>query len=327
MSTGGLIVVLRAVMRLAVAAIILAGPAALDRARADNPVAVEFFYDDLAPQGYWVRHPYYGMVWYPASRDPSWQPYVSGQWVHTEEYGWYWESDEPWGWATYHYGRWVYTAEYGWVWVPDDEWGPAWVEWRYGGGYVGWAPMPPEATWRRGTVVYMGADISAARYQPSWVFVGGADFARGSIRARRVPPARNQAMLSATARVGGYAALNGRIVNRGVDVAQVSAAAKVRIAPAVVVHGQTRPDVGMRTVGRVTIYQPRVAARANLRTTLPDNSSPRFDTDNRVDVRPSLPDVSGSVGSSASGGIGIGRGGAGGVGIGGGIGGGVRVGK
>ena len=308
MYTGGLSVVVRALLRLAVAALILVGPAALDRARADNPVAIEFFYDDLAAQGQWVRHPYYGMVWYPASRDASWQPYVSGQWVYTEEYGWYWETDEPWGWATYHYGRWVYTAEYGWVWVPDDAWGPAWVEWRYGGGYVGWAPMPPEATWRRGTVVYVGADISAPRYQPSWVFVGEADFARGNIRARRVPPARNQAMLAATARVGNYAALNGRIVNRGVDVTQVSAAAKVRIAPALVVHGQTRPDVGMRTVGRVTIYQPSVAARADLRTSLPERDAPRFDTGDRVDVRPSLPDLGGSVGGSASGGIGIGRG-------------------
>ena len=115
-------------------------------------------------------------------------------------------------------------------------------------------------------------------------------------------------MLAATARVGSYAALNGRIVNRGVDVTQVSAAAKVRIAPAVVVHGQTRPDVGIRTVGRVTIYQPSVAARADLRTSLPERDAPRFDTGDRVDVRPSLPDLGGSVGGSASGGIGIGRG-------------------
>lgn len=325
MNSGGLVVVLRAVMHVAIAAIILVGPAAPDKARAESSVAVEFFYDDLAPQGYWVRHRYYGMVWYPASRDPGWQPYVSGQWVHTEEYGWYWESNEPWGWATYHYGRWVYTAEYRWVWVPDDEWGPAWVEWRYGGGYVGWAPMPPEATWRRGTVVYAGADISAPRYQPSWVFVGEADFARGSIKARRVPAARNQAMLAATVRAGGYAAVDGRIVNRGVDVARVSAATKLRIKPAVVVHGQARPEAGMRAAGRVMIYQPRVTARTDVRATLPDRDSPRLDSDDRVDVRPSsVPNLGGSASGSV--GIGIGRGGGVGGGIGGGIGGG-RSGK
>src|SRR6185503_19526629 len=57
---------------------------------------------------------------------------------------WYWVSDEPWAWATYHYGRWQLAGGYGWVWVPETVWAPAWVSWREGGGYVGWAPMPPE---------------------------------------------------------------------------------------------------------------------------------------------------------------------------------------
>jgi hypothetical protein len=35
----------------------------------------------------------------------------------------------------------------GWVWVPDYEWGPAWVSWRSNDDYIGWAPLPPEATW------------------------------------------------------------------------------------------------------------------------------------------------------------------------------------
>jgi hypothetical protein len=39
----------------------------------------------------------------------------------------------------------------GWIWVPGDEWGPAWVDWRSGDDYVGWAPLPPDdliATYR-----------------------------------------------------------------------------------------------------------------------------------------------------------------------------------
>jgi len=35
----------------------------------------------------------------------------------------------------------------GWVWVPGYEWAPAWVSWRYGDEYVGWAPLPPAAVW------------------------------------------------------------------------------------------------------------------------------------------------------------------------------------
>ncbi|MBK6734356.1 MAG: hypothetical protein IPG61_09750 [bacterium] len=30
------------------------------------------------------------------------------------------------------------------------EWAPAWVAWREGGGWVGWAPLPPELAWGNG---------------------------------------------------------------------------------------------------------------------------------------------------------------------------------
>jgi hypothetical protein len=59
------------------------------------------------------------------------------------EYGWTWVSDWDWGWAPFHYGRWLTIGGYGWCWVPGTIWGPAWVSWRYGGGYAGWAPLPP----------------------------------------------------------------------------------------------------------------------------------------------------------------------------------------
>ena len=48
-----------------------------------------------------------------------------------------------WGWAPFHYGRWYHDDYYGWAWVPGYEWAPAWVSWRSGGGYYGWAPMSP----------------------------------------------------------------------------------------------------------------------------------------------------------------------------------------
>jgi hypothetical protein len=46
--------------------------------------------------------------------------------------------------VAYHYGRWAFDPEYGWFWIPGDEWGPAWVDWRQGDDYVGWAPLPPD---------------------------------------------------------------------------------------------------------------------------------------------------------------------------------------
>ncbi len=73
-------------------------------------------------------------------------PYGSdGAWVANEDGGWSFQSnhDEEFGWATYHYGRWVNHDDYGWVWIPGTEWAPSWVDWRFGGGFVGWAPMGP----------------------------------------------------------------------------------------------------------------------------------------------------------------------------------------
>ena len=47
-----------------------------------------------------------------------------------------------WGVVTYHYGRWYEDPREGWVWVPGSTWAPAWVSWREGGGYCGWALRP-----------------------------------------------------------------------------------------------------------------------------------------------------------------------------------------
>ena len=90
----------------------------------------------------------------------NWRPYADGYWAYTDV-GWTWVSNEDFGWATYHYGRWARLRDHGWVWVPGREWGPAWVSWRTGGDYVGWAPLPP----RRGEVAksFMKVGQSAVR--------------------------------------------------------------------------------------------------------------------------------------------------------------------
>jgi hypothetical protein len=137
--------------RLTVLAIGLAGMFSLSpfRASAVHEVsvgvsigAVGDFYAPLTPYGAWVEVSSYGRCWHPASVAVDWRPYGYGHWVWTD-CGWYWESDEPWAWACYHYGSWVYDSYYGWVWVPDTEWAPAWVSWRVGGDYIGWAPCGP----------------------------------------------------------------------------------------------------------------------------------------------------------------------------------------
>jgi hypothetical protein len=134
-------------------------------AKAQPGVSVSFqaFYDNLSPYGQWVQDPAYGYVWVP-DMGPDFRPYYTrGHWVMSE-YGNLWVSDYPWGWAPFHYGRWIYDAFYGWVWVPGNIWGPAWVSWRWGGGYCGWAPLRPGISF----------NIAIGNYYPPddwWVFI------------------------------------------------------------------------------------------------------------------------------------------------------------
>jgi hypothetical protein len=100
------------------------------------------FYEPLTPHGVWVEVGSYGRCWRPSRIAVDWRPYSYGYWVWTD-CGWYWASDEPWAWACYHYGWWVYDPVHSWIWVPGIEWAPAWVSWRVGGGYCGWAPLAP----------------------------------------------------------------------------------------------------------------------------------------------------------------------------------------
>ncbi|RYF21584.1 MAG: hypothetical protein EOO42_10315 [Flavobacteriales bacterium] len=106
-------------------------------------VSLQSFYDELSPYGQWIQDPQYGYVWRPDVDQEEFRPYyTNGRWAMTE-YGNTWVSNYEWGWAPFHYGRWVYNRYNNWVWLPDTVWGPAWVNWRSGGGYYGWAPMGP----------------------------------------------------------------------------------------------------------------------------------------------------------------------------------------
>ncbi|MGI4749895.1 MAG: DUF6600 domain-containing protein [Janthinobacterium lividum] len=126
-------------------------------------VSIQTFYDELEPYGQWIDDPELGYVWAPDA-GPDFRPYATnGHWAATE-FGNTWVSDYDWGWAAFHYGRWRFANDYGWEWIPGTEWGPAWVNWRTGGDYYGWAPLGPG----------IGIDISfgSGYYAPDnyWIF-------------------------------------------------------------------------------------------------------------------------------------------------------------
>jgi hypothetical protein len=186
-------------------------------------VSVDFFYNNLNG-GSWVEVGDYGYCWQPdvAASDTSWRPYADGYWAYTDE-GWTWVSYEDFGWATYHYGRWVRLADYGWVWRPGYEWGPAWVSWRFGGGYAGWAPLPPETE-----VVYESRpltgqldvefDIGPGYYN----FVDVRYIGEPVLRSRIVDVNQNVTYINQTVNVTNITYKNKTVYNYGPDLTVVN---------------------------------------------------------------------------------------------------------
>ncbi|MBI3852353.1 MAG: hypothetical protein HY298_19020 [Verrucomicrobia bacterium] len=185
------------------------------------------FYAPLSPYGEWVVVGSYGRCWRPARVAVGWRPYCNGHWVRCDA-GWYWASDEPWGWATYHYGRWDFTARFGWVWVPQIQWAPAWVYWHEGGGYVGWAPLPPSAR----ISVSGSVEFNAALISPrAFVFVEQRRFLE-PIRPNTVV-LNNTTVINKTVNITKIKVVNKTVINEGprTEVVERVSGRKVQAVP------------------------------------------------------------------------------------------------
>jgi hypothetical protein len=176
----------------------------------------------LEPYGEFRQHARWGEVWVPAHVGRDWRPYTVGHWVYSDDYGWYWVSDESeaeWGWVTFHYGRWVLEREIGWVWVAGKEWGPAFVNWRRGREHIGWAPMPPEE------IV-----VEVVEQPDYWILVRIRDFTAPKIATVVVPPTEAQVLIQQTV-----------VENRTVIIRERNFAVNPGIAPAIVAAAIGRP--------------------------------------------------------------------------------------
>jgi hypothetical protein len=205
---------------LAVTILALVFPA-LRQAEARTDISIDFFYDNLGDGGNWVEVSDYGYCWQPsvAVSNTSWRPYSDGYWAYTDV-GWTWVSYEDFGWATYHYGRWIRLRGRGWVWVPGRDWGPAWVSWRTGGDYVGWAPLPP----RRAGDIYVDFspinsrvdidfDIGPAYYN----FIDVRYIGEPVLRERIFAADQNVTYVSKTVNVTNITYTNSTVYNYGPD--------------------------------------------------------------------------------------------------------------
>jgi hypothetical protein len=184
-------------------------------------IQVTDFQDQLAPYGHWVAVDGYGNCWVPAGIAVGWRPYTIGHWVYTD-FGMAWVSDEQWGWATYHYGRWTLVDGVGWAWIPGSRWGPAWVAWRHGGGYCGWAPLPPGPG---GVEVVEVNDEQVEAISPVWFsFCEERNITAPHIYQQCLPPERNVTIINVTKNITKITVVNNRIVNRSWNPARLQQA-------------------------------------------------------------------------------------------------------
>jgi hypothetical protein len=186
------------------------------QSKAEVEISLNFFYDNLDPYGDWVEVGDYGYCWHPHDIDNDWRPYTSGHWVYTDA-GWTWVSDEPYAWAVYHYGRWSRVNRVGWVWVPDTEWGPAWVSWRRGDRYVGWAPLPPESRARVGVSIGGWADAEFDIGPTYYSFVDTRDLGAPHLRSVILPPQENLTIINRTTNITNISYRNNVVINNGPD--------------------------------------------------------------------------------------------------------------
>jgi hypothetical protein len=180
------------------------------------------FDTSLAPYGDWITVGGYGRVWRPsvAVVGVGFRPYATGgHWVSTN-YGWSFESDWNWGWAPFHYGRWAMDPVYGWVWVPDTTWGPSWVSWRFGGGYVGWAPLAP-----------FGSTVVIESYHPAWCFVQSPYFLHANVWQYSLPYERVHIAFAASVPLRASVAFGSVSYYSGPPVAHISAVVGRPITP------------------------------------------------------------------------------------------------
>jgi hypothetical protein len=209
-------------------------------------ISFQVFYNELSPFGDWVMDPVHGYVWVPYV-DHGFQPYATnGYWAMTN-FGNTWVSNYSWGWAPFHYGRWFFSNFYGWAWVPGYEWGPAWVNWRTGGGFYGWAPLGP------------GIGINMAFYAPAshWVFVPQRRFRHRQFHRYFVPHYNVVNIYNRTTVINNTYVHNNQTYIAGPSRREVERVTRSRV-PVYQVNDSSSPGRTVVQNNRLNVYRPEV---------------------------------------------------------------------
>lgn len=214
-------------------------------------ISFQVFYDELMPYGDWISHPVHGYVWVPYA-EPGFQPYATnGYWVMST-YGNTWVSNYDWGWAPFHYGRWYFDDYVGWAWVPGYEWGPAWVNWRTGGNYYGWAPLAP------GVSIHVSVNIPASH----WVFVPKRRLISRNIYNYYVPRRNVVNVYNQTTVINNTYVYNNQTYVSGPARREVERVTR-RTVPVYQVSNSDRPGRTSVSRNNIQVYQPAVRRTAD----------------------------------------------------------------
>jgi hypothetical protein len=229
-----------------------------------NTITYQQFYNDLSPYGDWTNYGNYGYVWIPNL--PNFRPYyTNGQWVYTD-YGWTWASNYNWGWAPFHYGRWIQDRSYGWMWIPGTEWAPAWVSWRGGGDYYGWAPLGPE----------MNAGYYGSIPYNNWTFVPRRYITSPRIHNYYINQSRNVTIINNTRIINNtnvtnkHRSANTPYYNPGPPVREVEKSTGTQIRRYNVVQSN-KPEAPQINNNSIRVFRPTIKQ--------PENSRPERVTD------------------------------------------------
>jgi hypothetical protein len=262
-----------------------------------GPLGVSFgvFYSSLGSYGEWISCDGGVYAWRPVGVAADWRPYFEGRWTWTDD-GWYWASEEPWAWATYHYGRWYCDDFYGWVWIPGYDWAPAWVEWRYGGGCVGWAPLSPYAVFSMSFGVHYRSYWITPYFW--WSFVDCRYMADPYVHHYVYGSENNTRYMGRTRSAGSVRYSGGRVVTRGPDRGYVEERGNIRMEKTEIRDVADHPvDRLVRDGGRerVEVYRPKIDGRedqsANVRPNRVHQSDRNISLDTRgIDVRARIDD-------------------------------------
>lgn len=240
--------------------LIFAGTTQTAKAQQED-VSLQSFYDELSPYGVWINDPQYGYVWRPDVDQEDFRPYyTNGRWAMTE-YGNTWVSNYDWGWAPFHYGRWVYNRYNQWVWLPGTTWGPAWVSWRSGGGYYGWAPLGPS--------INIGINIGRGGYRipdMCWNFIPYNNIYYNSYP--RYFGNRNRIYIQNTVIINNTYVRNNRTYYTGPRAEEVRRATNQNVT-VYNVNRSSRPGATRIENDNINIYNPRPSRESN------NNAAPR----------------------------------------------------